>query len=126
VAVAAENDQGLKAPVSAHFGRAPYYALVDISGTEISSCSTVNNPFYAEHGTPGRVPAFVNDQDAHVIIAGGMGARAVAFFEQYGIEAVTGAQGTVGESVSLYLNGELKGTISCKHSSCHDEHGELT
>ena len=118
IAVAAEDDRGLESLVSAHFGRAPYYAVVEASGAEITSCRMVDNPFFTDHGSPGQVPSFVNDQGADVIIAGGMGGRAVGFFEQFSIEPVTGAVGTVGECVIKYLKGELKGTVSCKHTSC--------
>jgi hypothetical protein len=43
------------------------------------------------------------------------------FFQQYGIEGVTGAYGTVRQSVERYLGGQLKGAAPCKESQ---EHGK--
>jgi predicted Fe-Mo cluster-binding NifX family protein len=115
IAVAAEDDGGLEANVSAHFGRCPYYTMVDVEGDKIALSYKVENPFYGAHGNPGQVPSFIRDQGAHVIIAGGMGQRAVGFFEQFGIEAVTGAAGKVEAVVEAYLKGALKGYDPCVH-----------
>lgn len=115
IAVAAEDDGGLEANVSAHFGRCPYYTMVDVEGDKIALSYKVENPFYGAHGNPGQVPSFIRDQGAHVIIAGGMGQRAVGFFDQFGIEAVTGAAGKVEAVVEAYLKGALKGYDPCVH-----------
>ena len=115
IAVAAEDDGGLEASVSAHFGRCPYYTMVDVEGDKIDINYKVENPFYGAHGNPGQVPSFIRDQGAQVIIAGGMGQRAVGFFEQFGIEAVTGASGKVDAVVEAYLRGALKGYDPCVH-----------
>ena len=48
------------------------------------------------------------------MLTGGMGGRAIMFFEQFGIEGVTGAYGTVRQSVERYLGGQLKGAAPCK------------
>jgi predicted Fe-Mo cluster-binding NifX family protein len=53
------------------------------------------------------------------MLAGGMGQRAVSFFQQYGIEAVTGASGTVRRSLESYLGGELSGVEPCAESQHH-------
>jgi len=53
------------------------------------------------------------------MLAGGMGGRAVAFFQQYGIEPATGAAGTVRESLARYLGGDLQGAAPCAESVEH-------
>jgi hypothetical protein len=53
-----------------------------------------------------------------------MGGRAIAFFQQFGIEGVTGACGTVRQSVERYLGGGLKGAAPCKESQEHG-HGDM-
>jgi len=119
IAIAAEDGQGLEANVSAHFGRCPYYTMIEVeSGTVVLSYK-VENPFYDTHGQPGQVPDFIRDQGAHVIIAGGMGQRAVEFFSEFSIEVVTGAQGQIKNVIEAYLEGTLKGAAGCKQDSCH-------
>ena len=123
IAISIESDGGLDAPVSAHFGHCPHFAMVDVDGDQIATVSTVANPYYPQH-TPGAIPQFIHSQGVDVMLTGGMGGRAVAFFEQFGIEPVTGASGTVREALQRYLSGELTGVVPCHDhaSNCDGEH----
>lgn len=118
IAIAAESDQGLDSVVSPHFGRCPYFVLVDLDRSEIRSVRGVANPYY-DHHEPGQVPRFISAQGAHVMIAGGMGARAVDFFAQHGVEAVTGAMGTVRSALERYMGGALNRAAPCAESHGH-------
>lgn len=118
IAVSVGTDQGLDAPISAHFGRCPYFAVVEVEGHEIVKVETVTNPFYPNH-EPGQVPGFIHSLNANVMLSGGMGGRAVAFFRQYGIEPATGAGGTVREAIMGYLDGCLSGAEPCDESAAH-------
>jgi predicted Fe-Mo cluster-binding NifX family protein len=121
IAVPSEADTGLQSPVFPHFGRCPYFTLVEVEAGEIKKASAIQNPYFGNH-SPGKVPAFINKQGANVMLAGGMGRRAVQFFEEFGIEAVTGACNTVGESVLAYLNGQIAGNAPCAESVSHHDH----
>ena len=118
IAISVLDTNGLDAQVSPHFGRCPYVALVEAEGQEVSSVETIANPYYPQH-EPGQVPAFIHSLGAQVMLSGGMGGRAVAFFRQYGIEAATGAAGTVRASLTRYLGGDLKGAAPCNESVEH-------
>jgi len=122
IAISADDKNGLDSVVSPHFGRCPYYILVDVEGRQVKNVRAVDNPYYGQHA-PGQVPGFINSQGVNVMLTGGMGSRAVAFFEQYGIEAVTGAVGTVRHALEQYLNGVLRGAAPCRESIEHG-HGE--
>jgi len=113
IAFAADDERGLDAEVSQHFGRCRYYIFVDLDGEEVKEVRAVHNPFYYEHGQPGQVPEFIYDQGAKVIIAGGMGPRAIDFFRQLGVRPITGASGTVREVLEAYLRGKLAGLEPC-------------
>jgi predicted Fe-Mo cluster-binding NifX family protein len=121
IAVPSETDTGLQSPVFPHFGRCPYFTLVKVEAGETRNVSSIENPYHGGH-SPGDVPTFVKEQDVTVMLAGGMGRRAVQYFEEYGIEAVTGAQSTVGESVQAYLNGKITGSAPCTDSLTHEDH----
>jgi predicted Fe-Mo cluster-binding NifX family protein len=118
VAISADGSNGLDSVVSPHFGRCPYYILVDVDGREVSRVSAVENPYYGQH-QPGQVPGFINSQGANVMLAGGMGGRAIGFFQQYGIQPVTGASGTVRHALEQYLGGSLQGAAPCRESIAH-------
>jgi len=80
--------------------------------------STVENPHYGHH-QPGQVPGFIHSQGTNVMLTGGMGRRAIGLFQQYGIEAVTGASGTVRHALEQYLGGTLQGAEPCRQSAEH-------
>lgn len=118
IAVTATTDVGLAAPVAQHFGHSPYFVLLDIVGGEVSGVRSVANPYLEGH-QPGQIPQFLSEQRAEVILSGGMGRRAIRFFTELGIAAVSGATGTVREAVSGYLEGRLRGAAPCAESVAH-------
>jgi predicted Fe-Mo cluster-binding NifX family protein len=123
IAVSADTKNGLDSVVSPHFGRCPHFVLVDLDDQAVKQVREVDNPFYGHH-QPGQVPGFIHSLGANVMLTGGMGRRAIMFFQQYGIEGVTGAYGSVRQSVESYLGGQLKGAEPCKESQ-HHHHGEV-
>lgn len=118
VAISADNSDGLDSVVSPHFGRCPYFVLVDLERQEVKAVQSIANPYYGNH-QPGQVPGFIHSQGANVMLTGGMGRRAIAFFQQYGIEAATGASGTVRHTLEQYLGGALQGAAPCRESIAH-------
>jgi predicted Fe-Mo cluster-binding NifX family protein len=118
IAVSVETNNELESVVAHHFGRCPFFAFVDVEGKEFKAVQVIDNPFYHGH-QPGQVPRFIHEQKADVMLSGGMGGRAIQFFEQFGIKAATGATGTVRSAVERYLGGELVGAAPCKESVEH-------
>ena len=113
IAVSAEGPGGLETVVSPHFGRCPCYVLADVESGQVKQVRVVENPYY-ERDIPGQVPAFIQSQGVDVMLSGGMGRRAIALFQEYGIEAVTGAYGTVRRALASYLDGRLRGVQPCE------------
>jgi predicted Fe-Mo cluster-binding NifX family protein len=107
--IAISTDSG---QVYEHFGRAPEYTFITIEDNKITKKETLPNPGHSV----GSVPKFVHDHNAIYMITGGMGPRAIQFFEQYGIEVIMGVSGYIEEVVEKFLNGKLaKGISSCTH-----------
>jgi len=118
IAVTAESNNGLESTVAQHFGHAPYFMLVDVENGEVTATKGVANPF-AERHEPGQIPGFVKEQNADVILSGGMGGRAIQFFEQAGIKAATGASATERQAMENYLGGNLTEAAPCAESVEH-------
>ena len=59
IAVSTETNAGLDAPVAGHFGRCPFFTLVDLEGEHIEAVEVVANPYFLAH-EPGQVPEFVH------------------------------------------------------------------
>ena len=114
IALACEDNQGLSGQISQHFGRCPSYLIVDVEGNEVKQSEVVENPYYTNH-IPGKVPQFIKEQEVQVMIAGGMGPRAIDMFNTFGIEVVTGAIGNAGNVLQAYLQGEITGVEPCNH-----------
>lgn len=118
IALSIENNNELESTIAHHFGRCPFFALVDVDGKEVKNVNVIPNPYYEAH-QPGQVPGFIHEQKANVMLSGGMGGRAIQFFEQFGIQTATGASGTVRSALESYLGGELSGAAPCAESVEH-------
>jgi predicted Fe-Mo cluster-binding NifX family protein len=99
--------------LTAHFGHCQEFALIEVEGNEIKNKQILVPPPHE----PGVLPRWLNEQGTNVIIAGGMGQRAVGLFSQYGINVVTGAPVLDPELlVKSYLDASLKtGDNLCDH-----------
>jgi predicted Fe-Mo cluster-binding NifX family protein len=124
IVVSSESDGGLKSSVSHHFGRCPFFTIVDIDGGAIGSVNFIENPFYGSHA-PGQVPTFIRKLGADAMIAGGMGRRAIDMFAGYGIGCSTGALTTVGEAVEDFLSGRLAQASPCRESVLHSSRDRI-
>jgi len=49
IAIAVLDANGLDAQVSPHFGRCPYFVLIETDGQEVCAVETVTNPYYPNH-----------------------------------------------------------------------------
>ena len=118
IAISVETKNDLDSLVAHHFGRCPYFAFVDVEGREVKSIEVLDNPFFNGH-QPGQVPGFIHENRVDVMLSGGMGGRAIQFFQQFGIQAATGATGTARTALESYLGGELSGAAPCEESVEH-------
>jgi predicted Fe-Mo cluster-binding NifX family protein len=116
IAFPADNSSGLDAAINPHFGRCPFFVLVDFQDGKIDRVQTVRNPNFSDH-EPGIVPRFIHSQGVNVMVTGGMGWRAVNFFDQLGIRAVSGASGTVRKGLEAFLQDLLDGAAPCREST---------
>ncbi len=106
IAIPAEEDGGLESNVSGHFGRARYFVFVDVEDNEIKSYEAVGIPF-EEHG-PGDLPSFIKEHGGEVVLAYGMGKKAVDYFNDFGITVVTGAYGPIREVIKAFIEQVLE------------------
>ena len=98
-----------------HFGHCESFALVDVDPGEKKILKREDVP--APPHQPGRLPPWLAERGATLIVAGGMGQRAHALFAQQGIQVVVGAPSETPEKiVGDYLAGSLEvGDNICDH-----------
>ena len=89
-----------------HFGHCEVFSIfnVNLDTREIISREYLTPPPHE----PGVLPAWLGEQSVNVIIAGGIGQRAVQLFDQAGIATIIGAPSDSPEQLALaYINGTL-------------------
>lgn len=105
-----------------HFGGCRQFALVETDPDKKLALRTdmVSAP---EH-QPGLFPRWLREQGVQVVIAGGIGRRALANFAHHGIAVRAGmADAPVAALVDAYLKGELTVTpAGCDHHGHHHHH----
>ena len=99
--------------LTAHFGHCQEFALVEVEDNQIKNKETLVPPPHE----PGVLPKWLHEQGTNVIIAGGMGARALDLFAQNDIKVIVGASAlTPEELVKQYLDNTLQtGGNVCDH-----------
>lgn len=108
--------------LSEHFGHCEEFALIvaDPASKQIVNQTRVVPPPHA----PGVLPRWLHEQGVEVVIAGGMGPRALDLFAQHGIAVHVGSADETAENiVQAFLDGKLTGgTPRCDHGH-GGEHG---
>ncbi|TAJ44110.1 NifB/NifX family molybdenum-iron cluster-binding protein [Methanofollis fontis] len=107
--------------VSQHFGQCEGYAIFEVENGTVVGRTDIASPGHS----PGVLPALLAENGATVVIAGGMGPKAVDLFCARGIEVYLGVSGSVEEAIALFLKGELVTSANvCSHDGhdCGHEH----
>lgn len=111
--------------VCPHFGHCEAFTIVEIDpeSKTIRDMKILNPPPHER----GVIPTWLNQLGCDYIIAGGMGNRALALFEEFGIDVVSGTPSMgVEDAVNAFMNSRLKaGANPCNDPSFrHQGHGE--
>jgi len=99
---------GLDAELSPHFGHCDLFTLVLVDGDEAKEVTTLANAPHEQGGCMAPV-MLLKDAGVDALIAGGMGMRPLAGFQQVGIDVYfSEGVGTVGEALALVLEGKAR------------------
>jgi predicted Fe-Mo cluster-binding NifX family protein len=121
IAIPVENQDGLDAKIAQHFGRAPYYAVVELDEKgQISQVETEANT--GEHmGGTGHPHENLLALKPDVIIACGMGPGGLQSFQNAGTTVLKAEGDTVKEIINSFKMGKLKELMSgCEHAHEHN------
>ena len=117
IIIPAEDQNGLNARLAEHFGRAPYYAVVDFDEKgEVANVKTVPN--VSEHaGGTGYAHDNIVELKPNAIIVYGMGPRGLSTFQSAGVAVLKANANTVSEVVAAYKEDKLQElTEGCEHA----------
>jgi predicted Fe-Mo cluster-binding NifX family protein len=109
IAIPTDNDQGLAAPISLHFGHASFFTFVtvDIDSGEVSKVEAVPNTGHQQGGCMAPVMVVKNKQ-ADAVILGGIGGRPLMGFIEVGVLPLRGVQGSVQDNLNAFRAGRLE------------------
>lgn len=118
IAIPVENGR-----LNGHFGGSREFAIVEVDANAKTILHSETLP--APKHEPGAFPRWLHSLGVQLIIAGGIGQRALTLFAEQGISVVAGpADQTVEALVATYLNGQLTGKPAgcAHHGHDHDHH----
>jgi predicted Fe-Mo cluster-binding NifX family protein len=121
IVIPVENQDGLEAKVAQHFGRAPYFAVVELDENEqIKNVKTEANK--GEHmGGTGHPHENLLALKPNIIIAYGMGPGGLQSFKNAGTTVLKAEGNTVKEVIAnLQANKLQELAVGCEHA--HEHH----
>ncbi len=105
VAFPSDAPGGLEAALSAHFGHCDVFTLVEVDDGKVGAVSLLPNAPHEHGGCLSPVTALA-ERGVQALVAGGMGARPLAGFQDAGIKVLhCGEAGTVAEAAELVAQG---------------------
>jgi len=116
IVIPVASQDGLNAHLAEHFGRAPYFAVVELNDNgEVANAKTVANVPHST-GRMGQPHEVVLGLNAKVIITYGMGRRGISSFQSVGIAVLRANANTVNEVITAYKENKLQELTE----GCHD------
>lgn len=113
IAIPSNGDKGLEERVAYHFGRCPYYTILDEKGKVVEIKENTS-----EHmGGSGLPPKILKEQGINILLCRGLGRKAIAFSDRIGLEVQIGERQTVKEIFEEWKAGNTKKATmadSCK------------
>ncbi|MCD6242557.1 NifB/NifX family molybdenum-iron cluster-binding protein [Candidatus Bathyarchaeota archaeon] len=102
------DNSGLNSRLSEHFGRAPYFMVIEINSKgEILSVEAIPNT--SEHfGGFGKPPDRILQLKPTAVVTYGMGPRALNIFQQARVAVLRANAATVREVIEAYKRNELE------------------
>ncbi len=93
----------LEAEMDPHFGRAPYFLILD---PEVQQIEAIRNPYAEEaQGAGIRAAQMLADKGVRILLTGQVGPKADKVLQAAGIQIISGATGTVKEAIQNLVQG---------------------
>jgi predicted Fe-Mo cluster-binding NifX family protein len=116
----------MEAALSDHFGHCAVFTLIDVEGDEIQKVDTLPNTGHVQGACMGPVMLLKN-AGVDVLVAGGMGPRPLAGFQQVGIDVFFNeGAAKVEDAIKLLLAGSARRfgpAHVCGGGGAHHGHG---
>jgi len=125
IAIPSDAPGGLDAQISEHFGHCSAFTLVQLQDGQIGQITVLENTAHEQGGCMGPV-MLLKQHQVEAMVAGGMGARPLAGFQEVGIAVHFKKDAiSVADAVKLFLDGRCRAfgaaqTCSGGGGECHN------
>ena len=122
IMIPVEDEAGLEAKVAHHFGRAPYFAIVELDEKQ-KTPKVKTEPNRSEHmgGAPGHSHESFLALKPNIVVAYTIGPGALNTFKDAGITVLKATENTVKANIEAYKEGKLTELVSaCEHAHHHE------
>jgi len=118
VVIPVADDKGER--VSAHFGRAPYFAWFELESGNIVDRGVAPNDS-SHFGGQGMPPERMMAMGAEVVISSGMGIKAIQMFQSSTVAVLQAINESTEQSIQDFFNGKLRElTEGCLHAEGYE------
>ena len=118
IAIPTESGDGTDSAIASHFGRAPWFTVIDTESGVVESIPNDGSHF----GGPMLAPELLHSHKVEMILCHGLGTRAIALCSQLGIDVCIGAQPTARSIIEAYESNELRSATDA--DGCTQGHHE--
>jgi predicted Fe-Mo cluster-binding NifX family protein len=122
IMIPVEDEAGLGAQVAHHFGRAPFFAMVELDDKQKApNVKTEPNKSEQMGGAPGHSHESFLALKPDVVLAFAMGPGALNTFINAGITVLKATESTVKANIEAFKEGKLKELVGgCEHAHHHE------
>lgn len=98
------SNKGLEDNIGEHFGRVATYTIVDTETNEVRIIPNIS------HHMGGVIypPELLAREGVDILICNGLGRKALAMFQEFGIEVYIASGGKVKDALNAFIKGMLK------------------
>lgn len=101
------ESKGLFSEISAHFGKTPYFTILDVENEAIKSIEI--KKIESRHADGKKTPAeIILEINPDIVLCANLGLKAVSMLKEHGITIYVGASGTVENTYNDFMNDKLK------------------
>jgi predicted Fe-Mo cluster-binding NifX family protein len=118
IAIPVEDKNGLDSRIAEHFGRAPFYAIVNLDSTKNVERIEIEENTGEHFGGQGHMHDHLLKLKPNAIVTHGMGPRGLIGFQSAGIAVLKAEGSAVRDIVAAYKDGKLKELTE----GCHEAH----
>jgi predicted Fe-Mo cluster-binding NifX family protein len=117
IAIPSMDNKALSSEISMHFGKSPYFTILDVKNNQIEEIEVIKSSGRHEGGKMTAAEIIVQSK-ADVLLCANLGSKAVEMLNKSGAKIYVGAFGTVENTFVEWKNGNLK--LADENSTCKE------